>query len=127
MPLSRQVTVLLPPSATRNRNPLLPPAYPSLASMHQQSRRICTVLDQRGIKLVGRSWRGSATELPQDERCLVHYSCSLCSPAEIDTLIKACDQAGHLLFCSDRIYNKGKELQPELAVEQWLDSLVAPT
>jgi hypothetical protein len=113
----RQVAVFLPTGRPNNVNPLAPSAYPSLAEMRLNSKLICAVMKGRNIELVERGWNGSVADLPQDERCLVHYTCTL--PGK-NTLIEFCDRHGHLLFCSDRIYN-GHESNPARAVEQWLD------
>jgi hypothetical protein len=89
--------------------------------MRECSPRICAILDQRGIEPTAQAWDGASSNLPQDVRCLVHYSTSLGEPG---ALIETCNRLGHLLFCHDRVYNGAILDDPSLAVEQWLDTLV---
>lgn len=112
---ARKVVVLLPPGEGRLS------VYPSLPEMRRISSTICAVLGKRGIELVAEPWDGSVANLPQDRPCLVHFTCTLGDTQS--TLVAACDRYGHLLFCSDRIYN-GNERDPSRAVEQWLDTLI---
>lgn len=119
MPVPSQVIVFLPPGHSSIHDPLKPPPYPSLGAMERNSKRIWAALEDRGIELVERSWVGSVTALRQERHCLVHLTCTL---NEVSKLIEVCDQQGHLLFCSDRIYN-GDEREPSRAVELWLDTL----
>lgn len=107
-----QVTVLLPPSVGQTSNP-----YPSIEKMRECSPVICAALHQRQIGLVKEDWNGELDTLPQDKRCLVHFTCSL---GGTGFLTKACNELGHLLFCHDRVFNGNGERTKEV-VEQWLE------